>query len=114
MALIYENTSTANGNSDEITWKPHRKEMPLRGTFFAYGTFDTSTVALQVSPDGGTTFIAATDVLGNAISFTANGYANFELYGNGDPIDADQVKLRVNTSSVGGSTSVTARIFDIT
>lgn len=42
-----------------------------RGQFSAWGTFGGGTVTLQFSPDGGTTWVNATDSNGNAISFTA-------------------------------------------
>lgn len=39
------------------------------------GTFNSATVALQASFDGGTTYIA----VGDDVSFTANGMGNVEL-----------------------------------
>jgi hypothetical protein len=43
---------------------------PITQTIVAYGTWDTATVTIQLSPDGGTTWID-TDA-----SFTANGAKN--------------------------------------
>ena len=57
---------------------------------------------MQVSPDGGTTVIDVPDQAGVAITFTANGLTNFELYGNADIDSSEVVQLRLNLS---GSTA---------
>ena len=62
-------------------------------TVYAFGTFDTSTVKIQVSPDGGTTWIDKSDV-----SFTSADYQSLQL--------AAGVLIRGNLASVGGSSSV--------
>ena len=83
----------ATGNSDSAE-HPHNGGT---GTFVVTGTPDTSTTALQMSADGGTTFTT----VGSDVTLTAAGVANFDL---GPCI------LRVNLSSVGGSTSISARL----
>ena len=116
MALIFNTTVTGDANTD-ISWKPHRKEIALRGTIFVYGgggnDFGNGTVTLQASPDGGTTFMDVTDQGGTAVTFGANGISNFELYANADPISGNQVQIRL---ALAGSTSPTIiyKVFDIT
>jgi hypothetical protein len=73
------------------------------GNVFAYGTFGGGTVALEASPDGGTTWVTVQDVAGAAVSFTANGNKNVSL-GPG-------LKLRGNLSGGAGPYSVNLRIF---
>ena len=80
----------ADGQSATFAWDGGR------GTFTAWGTFGSGTVKLQMSPDGGSTWIDMLDVNGNAVSETANGMALFEL--------AAGVKIRADLS---GSTSPT-------
>ena len=82
---------TANGNSSSYDWNKGE------GQVVVSGTFDTSTVKLQMSPDGGTTWV---DV-GSDSTFTAAGAAGFAL---------NSCKVRVNVSSVGASTDVDAWI----
>lgn len=62
---------------------------------YAWGTFDTATVAVQTSPDGGTTWF-------EEASFTAKGKSNFTVGGG--------VLIRGEVSSAGGSTSVSLAI----
>lgn len=101
MARILNTTVAANGNTD-IDWRPLRKEAPNRATLSVFGTFGSGTVALQYSPNGGTTYINVPDQVGNAISFSTNGITNFEIYANGDPISGQQCKLRL---ALTGATS---------
>ena len=86
---------TANGNSPWVDWPGGAGG----ATFIGDGTWDTATLKLQVSPDGGTTVI---DVTG--VSLTADGHKDTPPLGAG-------VKVRANLASVGGSTSINARIF---
>lgn len=85
------NAVTANSNS--LTYNFNKGE----GQIVVSGTWDTATVKLQMSPDGGTTWV---DV-GSASTYTADGISSFAL---------NSCKVRVNVSSVGGSTSVSAWI----
>ena len=48
---------TANGNSSSYDWNKGE------GQIVVSGTFDTSTVKLQMSPDGGTTWVSNPDTL---------------------------------------------------
>ena len=68
-------------------------------TFAAWGTWDTATVTLEYSPDGGTTWIA----VGSDTTLTADGVANFQLPAG--------TYIRATVSSVGGSTSVSAQAY---
>jgi len=101
MARILSETVTADGNSTEITWKQSRKEAPNRATLWVIGTFDSGTVTLQSSPDGGTTFVDVPDAVGAAVAFTSDGMTNIELYGNQNPIPGEQVKLRLVLAGAG-------------
>jgi|TARA_Y100000034_G_scaffold132026_1_gene194060 hypothetical protein len=86
---------TANADSSSFEWPGGAKA----ATFVGYGTWDTSTLKLQMSPDGGTTWI---DVTG--VSLTADGHKDIPPLGSG-------VLVRANLASVDASTSVSARIF---
>ena len=109
MARILDTTVSADGNTD-LTWKPLRKDTPNRATVWVYGgggnNFGSGTVTLQASPDGGTTFIDIPDAGGTAVTFTADGVSNFEIYANGDLTTGKVVQLRL---AVSGSTSPTIR-----
>ena len=63
------------------------------GQMVVGGTFDSCTVKLQVSPDGGTTWI---DVGGDA-SVTEAGVVNFDL---------NSCEIRLTIASAGSSTSI--------
>lgn len=109
MARILDETVSADGNTDR-PWKPARKETPNRATVYVFGgggnNFGSGTATLQVSPDGGTNFIDVLDQSGTAIAFSANGVANFELYGNGNNVLTETVVLRL---ALAGSSSPTLR-----
>lgn len=82
MTRILEQTLAANGNSEEKTWSPMRKGAPTRGTVWATGTFGGGSLALEGSPDSGTTWVAIPDQAGSPVAFTENGLINIELYAN--------------------------------
>jgi len=86
---------TANADSAWFDWPGGAGG----ATFVGDGTWDTAALKLQMSPDGGTTAI---DVTG--VSLTANGHKDIPPLGAG-------VKVRANLASVGGTTSINARIF---
>ena len=71
---------------------------PITQTVVAYGTWDTATVQIQLSPDAGTTWI---DISG--ASFTANGSVNIAARRG--------LTYRAEVSSAGGSTSVTVKAY---
>lgn len=104
MANILRETVSADGNSTAVTWESRRKDTPNRGTVWAYGTFGGGTASLEASPDGGTTWVAILDQSGTAITFTANGVVNFELYADQDPIAANKTKIRL---TLAGATAPT-------
>lgn len=66
---------------------------------FCYGTFDSGTVTVQVSPDSGTTWLTAQDSLGGELVFTANGHHPMAAYG-GQPL------FRATLTGSSGATSV--------
>jgi len=76
---------TANGNSSAIT---HRGGPLL---IVLAGTWDTSTMTVQVSPDGGTTYVAHT-------AKTADAVFAIDL--------PAKCLVRLNLASVGAGTSV--------
>ena len=80
-------TQTANGSSSTQTWEGGL------GHMFVSGTFDSCTVALEVSPDDGTTWVA----VGGDASLTAAGCVSFEL---------NPCKVRLTLSSAGAATSI--------
>ena len=86
---------TANANGSSFDWPGGAKA----ATFVGYGTWDTSTLTLEMSPDGGTTWIPVT-----GMSLTANGHLDIPPLGSG-------VQVRAVLASVGGTTSINARIF---
>ena len=88
--LRLQNDATANGSTDATTWPGGV------GTFHSFGTHDGETNTLQVSLDGGTTYIA----VGTDTTLTADGIGTFEL-----PKGA---KIRATLSSAGASTSISS------
>ncbi len=94
--IVFFTAQTTDANSTA-----YRMVFPnKRGQLNVYGTFNGCTVTLQYSPDGGTTYIAAKDVFGANIAFTANGSI---------PIEAPLGELlRCNLADDGASTSITA------
>lgn len=109
MARILDTTVSADGNTDE-TWASNRSETPNRGTIYVFGgggdDFDFGVVSVNVSPDGGTTFMAMLDQSGTAITFSADGFINFELYASNDPILAKRTVIRL---TLAGATTPTVR-----
>lgn len=84
MATLVRQTLTANGNTNTFEWGGGV------GYYASNGTWGSGTTSLQVSPDGGTTFISA----GTDGNLTADGVVRFEL--------PDKAVIRVNLS---GATS---------
>jgi predicted amidohydrolase len=85
--------TAVTSNSNSSTYNFNKGE----GQVVVAGTWVTATVKLQMSPDGGTTWVDA----GSASTFTADGISSFAL---------NACKVRVNVSSVGASSSVNAWI----
>ena len=69
MSLIETLNFTTN-ERQFVKLKNHPTGQTNRVTYHAYGTFDSGTVAVQVSPDGGTTWIDNIDA-GSALTFSA-------------------------------------------
>jgi len=89
----------ANGNGAAQTLRY------MWGTIDCYGTFDSGTVTIYVSPDEGTTWIALTDEFGSDLAFAAaNGSKNFHR-----AVD-DTVQIRATLSGSSGSTDVTCQV----
>lgn len=89
MANAASGTITTNATTTALDWDGGP------GVFIVQGTFDSATIKLQYSIDGGTT---KTDA-GTDTTLTASGGGSFLLPGG--------VKLYVNSASGGGSLSTT-------
>lgn len=66
-----------------------------RAVFTAYGTFGGGTCKLQMSPDGGTTWVDVTNDAGTAVSLTSAGLVQFHLSAG--------VKIKANLASSTGA-----------
>lgn len=67
-------SANATGAAKDITSGSHSFKSHLR-TIYAYGTWDSATVIVQASHDGGTTWVPT------GISITADGLENLEIRG---------------------------------
>jgi hypothetical protein len=90
--------TTGSGTLVEEVSQPHVHVgfSPGRYTLVAWGTWDGATVSLELSPDGGTTWIAITGA-----SFTDDGAANIDTQAG--------LTYRGAVSGAGASTSVTLK-----
>ena len=64
---------SANGATGPFKWTGGR------GSFIAWGDFGGGTAALQMSPDGGTTWLNVDRPGDTYVTFTANGEGGIEL-----------------------------------
>lgn len=72
----FTTTSATPATGISPVFKPNIDARSSRAGYFnvsVYGSFTTATVVLERTFDGGTTWLAAYDEAGNAISFTAAG-----------------------------------------
>jgi hypothetical protein len=75
-ATVLFATITTNENTPGVQNEKFGEEDRRRAyTVYVVGTFGGATVALQTSPDNGTSWVALKDVNGNAVSFTSAGAA---------------------------------------
>lgn len=75
---------TADGRSTTVSLNSRRDgsgDGEITKTVFLTGTFGGGTATIQVSPDGGTTWVDALDSGLNVAAFTSDGYANITLQG---------------------------------
>lgn len=99
MTFLLEN-QTANTDGSQSTL--YLGNTLIYGSYyniFAYGTWDTATLKLEVSPDGGTTWME----YGTTATFTANGWAKVELNPG--------ITIRGSVSSVDTETDLNLVIF---
>lgn len=89
MAVI-QPTTTRAANKVTYLWEtvtnadtcsPLALQMAMLAQVQVAGTFDSASVAMQVSEDGGTTWTVLNDSAGTAIAITAAGGAAFEAGG---------------------------------
>lgn len=85
--------ATANASGGWVSWNGGA------GTFTTWGTYDTSTVKLEFSPDGGTTVIEW-----DSSNTTVTAAAHYGI------AILPQGLYRATLSSVGASTSVSAQL----
>lgn len=78
MAVVIQ-TLSADGQTDSVSLLPYGGRVrAATADVHVYGsTFGSGTVTIQISPDSGTTWYAATDVNGD-ITFSANGAAKID------------------------------------
>jgi len=77
-------------------------------TLLCYGTFDSATVKIQISPDGGTTKIQMKDTDGSSdLQFTADGLRDIRL----QPNSTTALELYAVTSG-GTSPDITVALVD--
>ena len=84
-------TQTSNASTSAQTWEGRK------GHGVASGTWDTSNLQLEVSPDDGSTWIS----VGSEGNLTEDGAFSFDL---------NPCQLRLTLASVGSSTSINAWI----
>lgn len=94
MATIFS-ARTTNGNSDPVSFSDLGATINRPATVYVWGTFDSATVDIQVSPDGSEWFPTTGG------QFTEKGAKTIEL-------TAHQFRLVV--ASAGGSTSINAAV----
>lgn len=71
---------TADGRSTAFpVYNPRSGGDSVFKTIFVQGDFGSGTATLQVSGDGGTTWVNVTDDAGSVIQFTANGARNVRI-----------------------------------
>jgi len=91
LLLLDEVEANTTGSQDTFKWNPSLANSG-KGMVYAFGTWDGATLTVEFSPDGGTTWFA----IGTDTTFTASGWANFEMQG--------MVLIRGSISSVGTTT----------
>tara|TARA_Y100000004_G_C8899258_1_gene405591 strand:- start:374 stop:685 length:312 start_codon:yes stop_codon:yes gene_type:complete len=80
-------SQTANGSTSSLNWDGGK------GQVMASGTWDSATLQLESSPDGGTTWISC----GDECKLSDSGMFNFDL---------NPCNVRLTVASAGGSTSL--------
>jgi len=104
---------TANGRSEPITVNIARSdgEAALTTTVFAFGTFGSGTLALEVSPDGGSTWIPVTES-GIAVALTSDGVRNVKTQSSsGNSSNNGEADFPVTISVIlSGSTAPTIEV----
>lgn len=98
--LLSDQTENTDGSQTTLTLSNTLNHSKFY-TVVAYGTWDTATVTLKLSPDSGTTWIT----VGTSTTFTADGWANVYINPGADMV------IRGDVTSVGASTSVSLKIF---
>jgi hypothetical protein len=95
---IVEESLTGDGSTTD--------QLLFKGICFCYcaGTFDGATITFEISFDGGTTWLTASDLSSVAYSFTDNASFTFTTHGKG--------LMRATASSSGASTDVLIKIVE--
>ena len=96
--LLESQTANTDGSQDTI----YLGNTLIYGSYynlFAYGTWDTATMKLEISPDSGITWLD----YGTDATFTANGWAEIRLNPG--------ITIRGSVSSVGENTDLNLVVF---
>ena len=94
MLTLLSASSNATGSANPLK-TPDKRTSEIR-TVYAYGTWDGATATVELSPDGGTTWVDS------GISLTADGMTNLEARGD---------QIRAVLAGGGGSESVTVVLY---
>lgn len=86
--LLENQTEDTDGTQDTITLE-NTANFGKYYTVCAYGTWDGATVTTKISPDDGTTWIAASASTTFTVDGTGNLYVNPGIIVRGDVINAD-------------------------
>lgn len=105
MAKLLQQTLSADGDTDEITWIGSGK-----GTVIIDGDDGTGTLTGHVSADSGATYVALKDTGGTAISTTAAAMFNFDISG-WQATDASTVRVKFTLASATAPT-LNISVFD--
>ena len=96
MAAILEETLSADGSTATFAIV---NEKGAAGTVFAAGTWDSGTLTLDISPDGGTTWIGS----GTSGQLTADGFFKYEFNLG---LKENDALGRLTLSGAGGSVDI--------
>ena len=101
MAIILDENLTADGETEGAKIYNPNNGTNIYQVVYASGTFGGGTLTIQISNDGGTTWFAATNSVGN-VTFTGDGADRLFLLAGDVRNNDKQIKVR---GSLSGATS---------
>ena len=108
--MKHTQTLTSNASVKLCETRKLEKDSMWECSVFIQGTFDSGTVTLSASCDGGATKINLRDVAGTLVAVTANDLYNIRL---GVPNrGTDTIELYATMAGAGGSANVAVVVFD--